>query len=261
MGDCTVSIITPIYNAASFLAEAIESVRSQKNFDAWELLLVDDGSEDLSASIAAEFGEQDDRIRLLHHPGNRNRGSSASRNLAIEQARGEYIALLDADDVWLPGTLRYRVDCLEQQPQAAMIYGAAERWYSWDPANSTSRDFVVPAHIPGFGSDLLIPPPEVLHTYLQDESATPCTCTVMFRLDAVRRHGCFEESFPGLYDDQVFYAKICLAEPVYVTSRCLARYRQHTASCCATARRNDACEKSRATFLRWLRQYAKICSA
>src|ERR1700691_6786421 len=100
-----VSIITPFYNTERFLQEAIESVLAQ-TYSNWELLLVDDGSTDGSTAIAHRYADRAPaKIRYLAHPGRENRGLSASRNLGIAGAGGEFLALLDADDVWLPQKL------------------------------------------------------------------------------------------------------------------------------------------------------------
>src|SRR5215211_6343875 len=107
-----VSVVIPFLNAERFIQEAIESVFAQ-TYDNWELLLVDDGSNDGSTRIALEYAERNSgRVRYLQHPGHRNRGVSASRNLGISSARGEYIAFLDADDVWLPHKLEQQVEIL-----------------------------------------------------------------------------------------------------------------------------------------------------
>src|SRR5919198_1004258 len=100
-----VSAIIIFLNAERFIQEAIESVFAQ-TYDAWELLLVDDGSTDGSTAIARRYAEQHPgKVRYLEHNGHQNRGKSASRNLAIRNCTGEYIAFLDADDVWLPRKL------------------------------------------------------------------------------------------------------------------------------------------------------------
>src|SRR5215470_2571422 len=97
-----VSIVTPCFNAEQFLVETLASVLAQ-SYPYWELLLVNDGSRDRTAEIAARWVRaHTDRVRYLEHEGHRNHGTSASRNLAIRHARGVYVALLDADDVWLP---------------------------------------------------------------------------------------------------------------------------------------------------------------
>ncbi len=97
-----VSIITPVYNAAPWLRETLDSVRAQTLTD-WEQILVDDGSSDDSVAIAEAAVLHDPRFRLIRAP--RNMGPSSARNLAIDAARGRFIAFLDADDLWHPEKL------------------------------------------------------------------------------------------------------------------------------------------------------------
>lgn len=104
-----VSIITPVYNAARWLPETLASVRAQTLTD-WEQILVDDGSTDASIAIAEAASHEDTRFRPLRTP--RNLGPSAARNLAIDAARGRFIAFLDADDLWLPEKLARSVEWL-----------------------------------------------------------------------------------------------------------------------------------------------------
>ena len=98
MPNTRVSIITPVYNGEAYIAETIYSVLAQTYRD-WEMLIVDDGSRDASADIVLRFAKRDSRIRLLRQE---NRGSAAARNAGIRKASGRYIALLDADDLYLP---------------------------------------------------------------------------------------------------------------------------------------------------------------
>src|SRR5687767_202156 len=115
-----VSTVMIFFNEEKFLPEAIESVFAQ-TYDNWELLLVDDGSTDGSTQIALRHAEQcPEKVRYLQHGEHRNRGASAARNLGISNAKGEFIALLDADDVWLPHKLDQQVEILTSQPEAAM---------------------------------------------------------------------------------------------------------------------------------------------
>ncbi|HEU0054874.1 MAG TPA: glycosyltransferase family 2 protein, partial [Longimicrobium sp.] len=87
-------MVVAFLNAERFLDEAIRGVIGQTRQD-WELLLVDDGSSDASAGIARGYAERDrERVRYLEHPGHRNLGPSAARELGLRTARGEYIALL-----------------------------------------------------------------------------------------------------------------------------------------------------------------------
>ncbi len=91
-----VSVIIPIYNAEKYLRRCVDSVLKQ-DFEDFELLLVDDGSKDLSGNICDEYAKQDARVRVIHKE---NSGVSDSRNLAISKARGEYLQFMDSDD-WI----------------------------------------------------------------------------------------------------------------------------------------------------------------
>src|ERR1700687_4623324 len=97
-----VSVVVAFYNAERFLAEAIDSVLAQ-TYPRWELLLVDDGSRDSGPEIAHEYAARNPgRIYCLAHPGHRNLGPCTARNLGVRHSTGQYIAVLDSDDVWLP---------------------------------------------------------------------------------------------------------------------------------------------------------------
>src|SRR5215207_10509527 len=126
-----VSCIIIFLNAERFMREAIESVFAQ-TYDNWELLLVDDGSTDGSTHMALRYAERHSgKVRYLEHLGHQNRGMSASRNLGLSHAKGEYIGFLDADDVWLPHKLQQQVQILNSHPEAGMVYGTWQYWYSW----------------------------------------------------------------------------------------------------------------------------------
>lgn len=96
-----ISVIIPIYNAEKFLPECLDSVLCQE-FPSFELLLIDDGSTDGSGEIADRYAEKDSRIVVVHQP---NSGVSAARNRGLTEARGEYIAFVDADDRVTPSYL------------------------------------------------------------------------------------------------------------------------------------------------------------
>lgn len=106
-----VSIIMPSYNSEKYLPQTIESVLAQsyKNF---ELLIVDDCSTDNSVSVIKEYQEKDSRIRLFHNE--QNQGCAYSRNLALREAKGDWIAFLDSDDLWLPEKLTKQLNFMVQ---------------------------------------------------------------------------------------------------------------------------------------------------
>ena len=93
-----VSILVPAYNSEAYLAETLQSALAQ-TFDDFELVIVDDGSTDGTVAVAQRFAHQDPRIRIIQQ---RNQGVSAARNRALAEARGQFFALLDSDDLWTP---------------------------------------------------------------------------------------------------------------------------------------------------------------
>ena len=103
-----ISVIIPLYNKEGSIAQALDSVMAQECQD-FEVIVVDDGSTDGGAAIVENYG--DPRIRLVRQE---NAGVSAARNRGIEEARGEYVAFLDADDVWMPGFLS-EIEALQKE--------------------------------------------------------------------------------------------------------------------------------------------------
>jgi glycosyltransferase involved in cell wall biosynthesis len=246
-----VSVIIIFLNAEPFIRESIDSVLSQ-TYSAWELLLVDDGSSDGSTAIAHQYAmHHPGQVRYLEHPGHINRGMSAARNLGIRQATGDYIAFLDADDAWFPYTLQEQVAMLENHREAAMVYGPLLWWYSWtgNPEDS-HRDYVERLGVP---PDTLIKPPRLLSLFLIDKAAVPSG--ILVRREAIELVGGFEDEFRGEYEDQVFCAKICLNSPVFASTQCWYRYRQHADSSVSTGQTTGQTMSARLTFLNWLKQY------
>lgn len=101
-----------MYNSEKFIAECVQSIESQ-SYKNWELLLIDDASNDQTLQILKPFLENNPRIQLLQNAA--NSGAAVTRNLGIEKATGDYIAFLDADDVWLPKKLETQVEVLLNQ--------------------------------------------------------------------------------------------------------------------------------------------------
>ncbi len=115
----SLSVIVPAFNAVRLLPEAIGSIR-QQGWPGLEIVVVDDGSADDTARILNELPGGD--LVLIRQP---NRGPAAARNRGIEAARGEWIAFLDADDLWLPGKLSTQMNALQNSSDAAFCYGDA----------------------------------------------------------------------------------------------------------------------------------------
>lgn len=110
-----VSVITPVYNAGKFIEKTIQSVMSQ-SYPHLEMLLVDDCSSDNSAAVIQELAQKDPRIRYMKLK--ENSGAAVARNYGLENAKGQYIAFIDSDDVWKPHKLEHQLAFMQQNQHA-----------------------------------------------------------------------------------------------------------------------------------------------
>lgn len=108
--ESLVSIIMPAYNAADYISESISSVIEQ-TYDNWELLVIDDASQDKTVLIVEDWAQQDNRIRL--HPLPTNQGAGFARNIGIKASKGGFICFLDADDLWNPDKLENQLNFMK----------------------------------------------------------------------------------------------------------------------------------------------------
>ena len=180
-----VSIITPLYNGEKFIAQTIQSVLEQTYKD-WEMLIVNDGSTDNSLQVAQQFAEQDKRIHVYSQP---NAGSAAARNNGIRHAKGRYIALLDADDLWEPWFLTQQLKLMHEK-QCQLVYGAHKR-------------------IDANGEEILrpyIPPKKVTYT----DMLYTCSITCLTGLYDTEPYGkvYLHEEFHSLRDDYIYWLEI-----------------------------------------------------
>ena len=135
-----ISIVTPVYNASAFIRQTIEMVQAQTYTD-WELILVDDGSKDNSCEIIETYLKEkpDKRIRLIKK--GKNEGAALSRNCGIKEAKGRYIAFLDADDVWLRHKLQRQMEFMKDN-NAGFLFSA----YEFGDENAVGTGRIV--HVP-----------------------------------------------------------------------------------------------------------------
>lgn len=134
----TVSVIIPVRNGRPFLDEAIESVLQQSYTD-FEILIVDDGSDDDDYD---RFEKLDGRIRVIHLTGF---GVSTARNTGMRQANGQFFAFLDADDVWFPGKLEAQMRYFQTHTDVWVVFGGFAKWIAdangrFPPYKEVSRD-------------------------------------------------------------------------------------------------------------------------
>jgi len=121
-----ISIIMPAYNSSKYIIESIESVL-QQTFSNWELLIVNDGSTDNTAEIVRKFVDLDERIKLFNKP---NGGIASSRNYGFANAKGDFIAYLDHDDLWTSEKLALQVEAFSMRNEVDVIFGNGIVFYS-----------------------------------------------------------------------------------------------------------------------------------
>ncbi len=209
----TFDIIIPAYNAARYLPTAIESVIAQ-TFEDWRILLVDDGSTDNTSEIVSTFARQLGP-KLLHIK-QENGGLPAARNTAIRHSSAEFLALLDADDVWLPCRLSESLSSMRGRPQVGLSYGFVQRI---DPLGAVIDTF---AKRQQHGEGRIAP-----YIYMRMVDL-PCP-TITFRKTCVDEVGLFDETLRAT-EDRDLWLRIALKYEVALAPHIIALYRTSPAS-------------------------------
>lgn len=136
-----ISVITPVHNSAEFITETIKSVQDQTNPN-WEMILIDDFSEDISVKIIKELMESDSRIKLLENE--KNSGPAITRNRGIKVAKGDFITFLDGDDIWSPTFLETSLKtCLKNNYE--FVFSSYKRLD--EELQPLLNDFIVPEKV------------------------------------------------------------------------------------------------------------------
>lgn len=141
MCDNLVSVITPAYNCKKFISQTIESVLAQ-TYTNWEMIIVNDMSTDNSENIIKEFIKKDNRIRLINLT--KNSGAAVARNTALDNAKGRFIAFLDADDIWKRDKLKTQLEYMLQNNYGFTFTGYE---YIRDNANERIKIFRIPTQL------------------------------------------------------------------------------------------------------------------
>lgn len=136
-----VSIITPTFNSANYIAETIQSVQNQTYLH-WELIIVDDGSTDHTISIIQEIQKVEPRIQLIRQE--KNVGPAITRNKGIELAKGNYLTFLDADDLWFSNFIENSINTIEKT-KIPFVFSSYRR--SDEVLNFVYSDFIVPQKV------------------------------------------------------------------------------------------------------------------
>lgn len=207
MKEKLVTVVMPVYNAAAFLCEAVDSVLAQ-TYEYFELIMVDDCSTDNSLEIARSYEQKDPRVRVFCME--KNSGVANVRNRGIREARGEYVALLDSDDVWVADKLERQVKSLEAS-HAQIAYCSYD--FIDEHSQPIKRPFIVPETT----------------NYKKMLSSCVISCsTAMIETELLKAHP-FNAQF--CHEDYVLWMEL-LAIPVSTVGdqKVLAHYRQVTGS-------------------------------
>ncbi|PCJ25697.1 MAG: hypothetical protein COA97_07400 [Flavobacteriales bacterium] len=192
-----ISIIIPVYNAEKYISETINSVFSQ-TYRNWELIIIDDGSADNSANIIKQFCKDNDKVRYYYQE---NSGVSVARNNGMNKAKGKYIALLDADDVWEKDNLRLKNDVLETKNDVSWVFS---NMYN---ANETAE--IVSEASKGTDKNIL----ESILLWKREVIPGPCS-------NIIFKKKCFEDGIS-------FDKELSTAADQYFTIQLASRYKGH----------------------------------
>lgn len=204
-----VSIITPAYNRKDLIPRTVESVLGQSLSDI-EYLVVDDGSQDGTREWLASHS--DPRLRLLAHAGNANRGQAASINLGLKEAQGDYIVIIDSDDLLAPGALERHAAIMDGDASVGIVYGQG---YAIDINDMELYPLFGEDHVEYNEPDRLL-----LDCYV----VSPGLC--MFRRSVVEQAGVLEESFRAAQDHDFLLRVAEQTRMVYSGHTCFY-YRKH----------------------------------
>jgi glycosyltransferase involved in cell wall biosynthesis len=210
-----VSVVIPVYNAERFLHESLDCVLAQDH-PRIEIIAVDDGSTDASPEVLARYG---DAVRVVRQD---NAGPSAARNTGIRHARGDYVAFLDADDLWHPAKVSTQVAHLEANPEVGLVF-----------CNWLVMDDEEPAPLARLVATTPSPCPEArvadMSGWLYHKLLLDCyvhTSTAMIRRALVEQVGPFDRSLPR-GEDHDYWLRLSRLAPFTKLSSCLSVYRLH----------------------------------
>jgi glycosyltransferase involved in cell wall biosynthesis len=203
-----VTVIIPAYNAIRYIAETMETVITQTYQD-FEVLIVNDGSTDDTPNWVSQFCQQEAKVRMISQV---NKGLPGARNTGIKESRGEYIAILDADDLWEPTKLQKQVDSLDSHPEAGLCY----TWTALADSEGKATGRVVTSHAEG-----------KVWQQLTEINFVCCGSTPMIRRHCFETVGFFAEDLL-FSEDWDMWLRIAAKYPFVVVKEPLIRYRQHS---------------------------------
>ena len=201
-----VSIITPNWNCAKYICETIKSVQAQ-TYQNWEMIIVDDCSTDNSEEVVKPFLELDKRIRFLKN--GKNSGAAVSRNYALREAKGRWIAFLDSDDLWLP-------EKLEKQLKFMVQHNYAFTYHEYTEMSEDGKDLGV--YVSGI---------KKVSEFQMYACCWSGCLTVMYDAEKI---GLIQIKDVKKNNDTAMWLKVVQKAPCYLLKENLARYRRRAVS-------------------------------
>lgn len=204
-----ISVVIPAYNAMAYLPQTMETVLNQ-TFDDLEVLVVNDGSLDGTEEWVSQI--KDSRVKLICQE---NKGLSGARNTGIKNAEGEYIAFLDADDLWEATKLEKQANCLDNNPEVALVY----TWTALINQQGISTGRVFANHAEGN-----------VWEALTQRNLIECGSVAMVRRCCFETVGVFDQNLLSYVEDWDMWLRIATSYPFKVIKEALVYYRQHSTS-------------------------------
>ena len=218
MQPVKVSVIMPAYNSEVYIRESIDSVLAQ-SFTDFELLVVDDGSTDATATIVESFTDQ--RIRLIRQP---SRGVSVARNTGLEAARGQFITFLDSDDLYYPDFLNTLFRLIQSMKTDMVFCDFSESYQAEDMKKINLRKIRYFIKEKLLGTRVLTSDSQI------DGLPTNIDCVMISKNLIERYHLRFLPGVRMFEDWNVLYKAFIAAKKISGVYRCLSHYRRHTDS-------------------------------
>ena len=219
VGDL-ISVLVPMFDAEDWIEETLASILGQTHSNL-EVIIVDDGSTDGSRQKVEAWAVRDERVRIVHHFDRGNRGVNRSLELALQNARGDFIAFCDADDIWEPAKVTLQLDMLAAHPEAVACHTLASVFGNADPAfiAATQRHFDYQ-------------PQDQLYDVFQENGlgmSYVLNSSLMVRKDAMRNSP-FGATQIYQSEDHLITLMVASLGPFALLSQRLVRYRLHRRS-------------------------------
>lgn len=241
-----ITVVIPSYNHEKYIAQAIQSVLEQTYQD-FEIVITDDGSRDGTVDVIKTF--RDPRIRLFCF--DRNQGACAAMNNNIREAKGEFIAVLNSDDLFLPDKLEKQVAFLDKNQEIGAVFGHPKL------IDEVGNDFVDASHL----YQIVFKQSnrtrfEWLHHFFYQSNAL-CHPTVLIRKQCYKKVGYFDERFAQL-PDYDFWIRLCMEYEIHIMQEDLIKFRIHSSEVNASGNRPEANIRALTEFKYLLENYLRI---